>query len=71
MSVKLSEGVPIWEPAERWTAADAEDLYEVPAWGKGYFAVGSNGHLWVRPSKDPQRGIDLKELVDSLVLRGH
>ena len=28
------------------------------------------GSLWVHPSKEPSRGIDLKELVDKLVLRG-
>ena len=29
-----------------------------------------NGHVWVHPDKDPARGIDLKELVDNLQLRG-
>jgi arginine decarboxylase len=42
----------------------------VASWGKGYFSVGQNGHLYVHPSKDPARGADLKELVDTLVLRG-
>ena len=40
------------------------------AWGKGYFSVGENGHLGCIPAKEPARGIDLKELVDKLVLRG-
>jgi arginine decarboxylase len=57
-------------PAERWTFNDARELYDVPAWGKGYFSVGENGHLWVHPSKEASRRIDLKELVDQLVLRG-
>jgi hypothetical protein len=51
-----------------WT--EAGELYDVASWGKGYFAVGPNGHVWVRPDKDPARGIDLKELVDNLQLRG-
>jgi arginine decarboxylase len=58
------------EPAERWTIADAGDLYDVASWSKGYFSAGPNGHLWVHPSKEPARGVDLKELVDTLVLRG-
>ncbi|HOK48064.1 MAG TPA: biosynthetic arginine decarboxylase, partial [Bryobacteraceae bacterium] len=58
------------EPAERWTVTDASVLYDVASWGKGYFSVGPNGHLWVHPTKDPARAIDLKELVDQLVLRG-
>ncbi len=49
--MKLSEAVA-WEPTERWTIADAGELYDVASWGKGYFSVGSNGHLWVHPTKD-------------------
>ncbi|MGH9631838.1 MAG: biosynthetic arginine decarboxylase, partial [Bryobacteraceae bacterium] len=66
----MTEGTQVLEPPERWTVADASELYDVAAWGKGYFSAGENGHLWVHPDKDPQRGIDLKELVDTLVLRG-
>ena len=55
---------------ERWSVTDASELYDVEAWGKGYFNVGANGHLWVRPGKDPARSIDLKKLVDTLVMRG-
>ena len=58
------------EPADRWTTAEAAELYDVASWGKGYFSVGKNGHLWVHPDKEPARGIDLKELVDNLQLRG-
>jgi arginine decarboxylase len=68
--VKISNGAPVREPADRWTTAEAADLYDVASWGKGYFSVGSNGHLFVHPEKDPQRSLDLKELVDSLELRG-
>ncbi len=70
MAVKSLDGVQVYEPTERWTATDASELYDVPAWGKGYFSVGSNGHLLVHPDKDPSRIIDLKELIDKLVLRG-
>ena len=67
--MKLGEAVA-WEPNERWTVADAAELYDVASWGKGYFSVGSNGHVWVHPAKDPARGIDLRELVEKLELRG-
>ena len=67
--MKLSEAA-VWEPTERWTTADASELYDVASWGKGYFSVGADGHLWVHPSKDPTRSIDLKELVEKLELRG-
>ena len=58
------------EPTERWTPALASDFYDVASWGKGYFSVGDNGHIRVHPEKDPARSIDLKELIDTLVLRG-
>ena len=53
-----------------WTVHDASELYEVGRWGNGYFSVNSSGHLEVHPTKDPQRAIDLKQLVDRLQLRG-
>jgi arginine decarboxylase len=55
---------------EDWTSTDASEAYEVPRWGKGYFSVGTGGHLLVHPTKDPNRSIDLKQLVDHLQLRG-
>jgi arginine decarboxylase len=67
--LKLSEAT-VWEPTERWTTTDAGELYDVASWGKGYFSVGENGHVWVHPTKEPSRGIDLKELVEKLELRG-
>jgi arginine decarboxylase len=70
LALKLTDGVQVHEPAERWTTTDASELYDVLSWGKGYFSVGDNGHVWVHPDKDPARAIDLKQLVDHLVLRG-
>jgi arginine decarboxylase len=67
---KLSDGVVVREPSDRWTVSDAAELYDVASWGKGYFSVGENGHLMVHPTKDQGRQIDLKELVDTLILRG-
>ena len=56
--------------ADAWSATDASELYEIARWGKGYFSVSSQGHVLVHPTKDPQRTIDLKQLVDRLQLRG-
>ena len=54
----------------RWTVADAAELYEIAAWGKGYFSANAAGHMCVHPNKDPQQSIDLKLLVDQLKARG-
>ncbi|MGQ9604677.1 MAG: biosynthetic arginine decarboxylase [Thermogutta sp.] len=56
--------------ARRWSVADAAELYEVASWGKGYFSVNQAGHVCVHPEKDPRRAIDLKHLLDRLIVRG-
>jgi arginine decarboxylase len=53
-----------------WTSADATELYEIAHWGKGYFSIGENGQVKIHPTKDANRSIDLKQLVDRLQLRG-
>ena len=53
-----------------WSVADATEMYDVDRWGAGYFSISPAGHLSVHPTKDPQRRIDLKHLVDTLLLRG-
>jgi len=59
-----------WRAGEAWSTTEASELYEVGRWGKGYFSVGAAGHLLVHPTKEPERAIDLKQLVDHLQLRG-
>jgi arginine decarboxylase len=59
-----------WKQGEPWTVTDASELYEIDRWGKGYFSIGPNGHVRVHATKDPERWIDLKQLVDHLQLRG-
>ncbi len=70
MTLKLADPAAAFEPTERWTVTDANELYDVPSWGKGYFTIGENGNLFVHPSKDLHRKLDLKKLVDELVMRG-
>src|ERR1043165_7165105 len=37
------------DPLRRWTAADANDTYNIPRWGCGYFGVNDQGNLIVTP----------------------
>jgi len=69
-TIKVAIAGQVREPADRWTTSDAAELYEVGRWGKGYFSVGDNGSLFVHPTKEPGRKIDLKQLVDTLEWRG-
>src|SRR6476620_8102066 len=62
------------DPLRRWTAADANDTYNIPRWGCGYFGVNDKGNLIVTPRTEPgdaaAGAIDMKELIDELVARG-
>ena len=58
------------ETPATWSVNDARDLYQVERWGKGFFSVHRNGHLLVHPDRDPQRTIDLKELVERVRSEG-
>ena len=42
-----------------WKIEESLDLYQVEAWGKGYFSINADGHVVIRPSMDPTREIDL------------
>jgi arginine decarboxylase len=55
---------------EKWKIQDALETYGVRHWGKGYFSVNKLGHVTVHPNKDPEKAIDLKELVDQIQARG-
>jgi len=45
------------------------ELYQVGAWGKGYFSINAAGHVTVRPDTQPGREIDLYEVVEGLKAR--
>jgi arginine decarboxylase len=50
--------------------ADAAALYGIPNWGKGFFHVSEDGDLVVRPTREPGRGVALKQIVDEVAMRG-
>jgi arginine decarboxylase len=49
-----------------WSVDDSAELYQVNAWGKGYFCVNAAGHLVVRPDMSAEREIDLFDVVQGL-----
>ncbi len=54
----------------RWTTADSEELYNIGAWGLGYFKVNDQGHLCMSVPDKEDLEVDLEQLVQDLVLRG-
>jgi len=60
--------VPRGRPGERYE--EAESLYGIPHWGKGFFHVSESGDLLVLPTREPSRAVALKQIVDEVALRG-
>lgn len=58
-----------YNPAQPWGIEDSLELYNVRAWGKGYFSVNTAGHVVVRPDTTERREIDLYEVVEGLEAR--
>jgi len=52
-----------------WDVADALELYNVPAWGSGYFTINEAGNVVVRPDTTAAHEIDLLEVVQGLRAR--
>ena len=53
-----------------WTTRDSLELYNVAAWGAGFFTVNAAGHVEVRPRGEQGPGIDLLDLFMDLQQRG-
>ena len=58
-----------FSPGSSWKIEDSVELYQVSAWGKGYFGVNAAGHMVVRPDTSAAREIDLYEMVQGLKAR--
>ncbi|HYN41439.1 MAG TPA: biosynthetic arginine decarboxylase [Thermoanaerobaculia bacterium] len=50
--------------------SEAEELYGIEAWGKGFFSISDDGHLLVHPTREGHRFADLKAVVDEVSSRG-
>ncbi len=50
--------------------ADAEKLYGIENWSKGFFSVSEEGNLLVHPTRENHRFVDLKSVIDDVGLRG-
>ncbi|HNR91472.1 MAG TPA: biosynthetic arginine decarboxylase [Dokdonella sp.] len=53
-----------------WSTDDARDLYSVAHWSEGYFDVGANGHIIVRPRGEAGQALDLPEVVAAARAQG-
>jgi arginine decarboxylase len=52
----------------KWSIEDTNEIYNITGWGGAYFSINSKGNISVSPRQNGQK-IDLKEIVDELILR--
>jgi arginine decarboxylase len=52
----------------KWSIEDTTEIYNITGWGGAYFSINSKGNISVSPRQNGQK-IDLKEIVDELILR--
>ncbi len=52
----------------KWSIDDANELYNITGWGNGYFGINEKGNIYVAPRQNGRR-IDLKEIIDELMLK--
>jgi arginine decarboxylase len=52
----------------KWRIEDSAELYNVDGWGIDYFNINEKGNIVVTPSKNGVQ-IDLRELIDELIIR--
>ncbi len=52
-----------------WSIDNAATLYQLPAWGRDYFSINTQGHVVVRPTGEADREIDLYEVMQGLHAR--
>ena len=53
-----------------WSIQQARASYNIPYWGGGYYDINADGRLCAYPERDPERGIDLQDLVDRVHAEG-
>jgi arginine decarboxylase len=69
LKTAASGGTRKYNPAQPWRIEDSLELYNVNAWGKGYFSINAAGHVVVRPDTQPGHDIDLYDVVEGLKAR--
>lgn len=52
----------------KWTIEDSNELYNISGWGGSYFGINEKGNVYVSPRQNGRK-IDLKEIIDELILQ--
>jgi arginine decarboxylase len=52
--------------ADDWSIETARELYQVRAWGQGFFDINEAGNVVIRPHREQGTAIDLYEVIQGL-----
>ncbi len=52
----------------KWSIEDSNEIYNISGWGASYFGINEKGSVYVSPRQNGRK-IDLKEIIDELILR--
>jgi len=52
--------------ADDWSIDAARELYQVAAWGQGFFDINDAGHVVVKPHREQDESIDVYEVIQGL-----
>ena len=55
---------------QRWSIADARRTWSIANWGEGYFDIGEDGALRVRPRREDGPEIRLPDVVAAAQAQG-
>ncbi len=53
-----------------WSVEQSNKIYNVDKWGAGYFDINAKGHIYVTPTKDPNKTIDLYSVIEDIRRKG-
>ncbi|HXY29650.1 MAG TPA: biosynthetic arginine decarboxylase [Gemmatimonadaceae bacterium] len=71
MATHVAVDSPAAPRGRGWTIDESRLLYNIEAWGLGYFDINEKGHVVVRPDRSrPERALDLYELSTDLAEQG-
>jgi arginine decarboxylase len=66
VAVRGPKREPVAPTQDGWSIEAARELYQVRAWGQGFFDISDRGHVIVKPHRENGATIDIYEVVQGL-----
>ncbi len=66
MNQELKSATVLTDPPAEWTSSMAEQLYNLAAWGDGYFVIDQDGRIKVSPARNGSEHVAIIDVVQQL-----